>query len=48
MVSAAEELAYALQHPELKALGPGLDAYTQSGTLNAGAQGAGSSFSVHA
>lgn len=35
IVSASEEFAYALQHPEQSAEGTSLTQYTQSGTLNA-------------
>ena len=48
VVSAAEELAYSLEHPELAAQASSLSQYTQSGTLSAGTQGASSSFSLYA
>jgi len=46
IVSASEELAYALQHPEQSTEESSLTQYTQSGALNAGGQTNGGSLNL--
>ncbi len=46
IVSASEELAYALQHPEQSAETAPLTQYTQSGALNAAGQSSGGALNL--